>query len=177
VEERVTGRERGAGVSAQVLEELARREAELDELVDRVSAGVRALVQQSLSSSAAYKHISFVEMAVVAGLVVIFGLVLVIMIARMQRRLIESENLALVGKMAVTLRHEINNPLAAIVGNAYLLRNKGDLTEEQRRQTAAAIEESAQRISTVVKRLSELKEVAITDHLGGVEMLDLSKEK
>ena len=164
-------------VPGGIVDQLGRHEAELDELVDRVSIGVKALVQRSLALSAGYKHASYMEMLVIAAMIVLFGFMLVLSIMRMQRRLIETENLALVGKMAVALRHEINNPLAAIVGNSFLLRHEGELSEEQRRQTVTAIEESAQRISSVVKRLSEMKEVSITDHLGGVEMLDISKGK
>ncbi|NLF26175.1 MAG: hypothetical protein GX589_11045, partial [Deltaproteobacteria bacterium] len=126
--------------------------------------------------SAEYKHTIYLEMVVVALLVIFGGLVLAVVIVRMQRRLMQTENLALVGKMAVTLRHEINNPLAAIVGNSYLLRHDEELTPKQRQETVVAIEESAQRISAVVKNLSEMEEVSITDRLGGVEMLDISKQ-
>ncbi len=51
-----------------------------------------------------------------------------------------------------TLKHEINNPLGGIFGGAYLLQNKQDLTEDQRK-AADIIEKSGQRIKHVLDQL------------------------
>ena len=45
-----------------------------------------------------------------------------------EEALIRSEKLASVGRMAAVLAHEINNPLAAVMGILYLVRNTGSLS-------------------------------------------------
>jgi two-component system NtrC family sensor kinase len=44
-----------------------------------------------------------------------------------EEALIRSEKLAAVGRMAAVLAHEINNPLAAVMGILYMVRNTDDL--------------------------------------------------
>ncbi len=51
-----------------------------------------------------------------------------------------------------TLRHEINNPLGALLGAAFILRNK-DSNDPQQRQTADLVDESGRRIKYVLDEL------------------------
>jgi len=51
-----------------------------------------------------------------------------------------------------TLRHEINNPLGAVLGAAYLLRKDGEAAPEQAR-AAELVEVSGRRISHVLEQL------------------------
>ncbi|HQH26390.1 MAG TPA: histidine kinase dimerization/phospho-acceptor domain-containing protein, partial [Oligoflexia bacterium] len=53
-----------------------------------------------------------------------------------------------------TLRHEINNPLGAVLGGAFLLRAEGRLEAEQA-QAIRLIEESGMRIKRVMEQLSD----------------------
>ncbi len=60
-----------------------------------------------------------------------------------------------------TLRHEINNPLGAVLGGAYLMRSGEDLSTEQV-EAVKLIEESGKRIKHVLEQLcdtAELEEV------------------
>lgn len=57
-----------------------------------------------------------------------------------------------------TLRHEINNPLGAVLGAAYLLKSSGELSKESR-DAAALIESSGQRIKHVLEELCKAVEV------------------
>ena len=60
-----------------------------------------------------------------------------------------------------TLQHEINNPLGAVLGGAYLVRTAGGLDKEQG-EAIRLIEESSQRIKHVIAQLcdaAELEEV------------------
>ncbi|MCB0330679.1 MAG: response regulator [Bdellovibrionales bacterium] len=51
-----------------------------------------------------------------------------------------------------TLRHEINNPLGAVIGAAYLLRNAESATEDQV-QAAELVEKSGKRIKHVLDQI------------------------
>ena len=58
-----------------------------------------------------------------------------------------------------TLRHEINNPLGAVLGAAYLIRTQNQVSTEQK-QAAELVESSGKRIKHVLDQLSEA--VALT---------------
>lgn len=56
--------------------------------------------------------------------------------------------------LASTLRHEINNPLGAVLGGAFLLKSLPNVTEEQK-QAAELVEESGRRIKHVLEQIIE----------------------
>ena len=70
-----------------------------------------------------------------------------------QRRLVQSEKLAGIGRLAAGVAHEINNPLAVILGYARVLRKKetGPLAEDLK-----VIEEEAIRAKDIVEGLLDL---------------------
>lgn len=110
-----------------------------------------------------------------AGLFVVSLLLLVALVlraAKMQRRLVEAERLAAVAQVGVTLRHEINNPLAVVVGAADILREVKDNPREVG-EWAEAVALAAARIRDVLRRLEELREVETVDYTPGVPMVDL----
>jgi signal transduction histidine kinase len=57
-----------------------------------------------------------------------------------------------------TLRHEINNPLGAVLGGTYLIRSQGDLAEAQV-QALKLVEASGQRIKHVIEQLCDAAEL------------------
>lgn len=74
---------------------------------------------------------------------------------RMEVSLIQSEKLAIVGQLAASLAHEINNPLTAIIANAQLLQR--DLDEEENLQEAVMlIERAGIRAQQVLRNLLNL---------------------
>jgi DNA-binding response OmpR family regulator len=81
--------------------------------------------------------------------------------------------LAGIGETTLALEHEINNPLAALLGHAALLEMGGGSPDEERQHVGAVVEQ-AKRIGTVVKRLAKLKEPTSVEYLRGARMLDLS---
>jgi DNA-binding response OmpR family regulator len=81
--------------------------------------------------------------------------------------------LAGIGETTLALEHEINNPLAALLGHAALLEMGGATPEEDREHIDVVVEQ-AKRIGTVVKRLAKLKEPTSVEYLRGARMLDLS---
>ncbi len=59
-----------------------------------------------------------------------------------------------VSRLLTTLKHEINNPLGAVLGGAYLVKTAGNVDEEQKK-ALSLIEESGNRIKHVIKELSD----------------------
>jgi PAS domain S-box-containing protein len=60
---------------------------------------------------------------------------------RAEETLLRSEKLASVGRMAATIAHEINNPLAAVTNTLYLARTSADLPDSLRQYLDTADEE------------------------------------
>lgn len=85
-----------------------------------------------------------------------------------QQQLLRSQRLAAVGDLATGLAHEVNNPLAAIVGNAQLLLEdspKQGLTREM----LGDVVSQALRISDLVRDLQSLAEA----QKGGLSTVDV----
>ncbi len=89
------------------------------------------------------------------------------------QRLIRAERLAAVGEVAVAIRHEVNNALAAIVGEAGLLRQSGSLNASDR-SSADTILDMANRITADLRKLTNLADAPSAPYAGGeARMLDL----
>lgn len=93
---------------------------------------------------------------------------------RMEDALAQAQRLAGIGEMSMALQHEINNPLAALLGHAALIE-QGMHEPGEERELLAVIVEQAHRIANVVKRISALRYPTSVEFVrGGVHMLDLS---
>ena len=89
------------------------------------------------------------------------------------QRLIKAERLAAIGEVAVTIRHEVNNALAAIVGEAGLLKADAERLPAEDRAGVNTILEMANRIGEDLKKLSMLEDAPATAYAGGRMMVDL----
>ena len=78
-----------------------------------------------------------------------------------------------IGEAAIALQHEINNPLAALLGHAELLLMEFKDRGEQNEQ-AQIILDQARRIGEVVKRIAKLRNPQSVEYVEGARMLDLS---
>lgn len=74
-------------------------------------------------------------------------------VAQSQRELVSRQSLTMVGEMACGAAHEINNPLAVVVGRAQLLAT--DEPDEKRRKMLEAIIEHGKNISGIISSLLE----------------------
>jgi PAS domain S-box-containing protein len=69
---------------------------------------------------------------------------------RIEQSLLQAEKIAATGRMAATIAHEINNPLAAVMNLLYLLREK--ITDEEGRDFLAKAEDELGRVSHIAKQ-------------------------
>jgi len=90
------------------------------------------------------------------------------------KRALENERLAGIGQLAVTVRHEVNNALTAIVAESHLLASATDGLSEQHRRAATAIKDAAMRIATDLAKMTDLADAPVKEYTpGGSKMLDL----
>jgi glucose-6-phosphate-specific signal transduction histidine kinase len=88
-------------------------------------------------------------------------------------RALASERLAGIGQLAVTVRHEVNNALTAIVAESQILSEAKDGLTEEHRHTARAIKGSALKIAEDLRKLTNLADAPVREYTKGVNMLDL----
>lgn len=86
---------------------------------------------------------------------------------------IDLARLEAVKETTITLNHEINNPLTAVLGNVQLLLMKGKELPEDVRARLQMIEQSSLRIRDAVSKLLKIKEARSTTYLDDTRMIDL----
>ena len=133
-------------------------------------------VAESVERAEIYERRVFVELALATLFGLILGGFIIYRIRVMQNHLIAAEQLGVLAKLAISLQHEINNPLSVIVGNAYLLRSS-ELKDPERIAALQAVESSAKSIAEVLKRTKDMERLVTTEYIGGLEMVDLSSRK
>jgi signal transduction histidine kinase len=67
-----------------------------------------------------------------------------------QSALLRTEKLAITGRLAASIAHEINNPLAAVTNLLYLMQ--GDLTPEQQKEFVKQAQEEVARVAEITKQ-------------------------
>ncbi len=93
------------------------------------------------------------------------------------QKLIRAERLAAIGEIGITIRHEINNPLTSILGNAQLILSKDDRIPEDIRKQVKTIEKMSLRIKDIIKRLEHIEDAKTTEYVKGVKMIALEEER
>jgi PAS domain S-box-containing protein len=72
-----------------------------------------------------------------------------------RERLLESEKMAVVGKLAGGIAHEIRNPLAIIMQGAYLLAVNAPADNKDLQETVVMIKDAVKRANDIIARLLE----------------------
>lgn len=95
---------------------------------------------------------------------------------QLEKNLKESEHQRALLETAATFGHEINNPLAAIMGNISLIyRDSGHLMDEQTKKRLRIIEEQSKRIQNIIKRLIHMAQPKMKEYLDGQNIIDLEE--
>lgn len=92
---------------------------------------------------------------------------------RAESELRKSRYLAGVGEVSLALQHEINNPLAALLTTAAIVK-EGMVPPADVPASLAIIEEQARRIAEVLKRLRDVQTDRSVEYAHGQRMVDLS---
>lgn len=92
-------------------------------------------------------------------------------------RAIEGERVAVVGQVAVAMRHEVNNALATIVAEGQLLERDARLTHPEDKASLDNIMQMARRIQAGVDKLANVSHAPVTEYALGVKMIDIEKIK
>lgn len=93
-----------------------------------------------------------------------------------QQRLIAQEKLAVVAELAATVNHEINNPLAIVIGNVQCLLIEKTSMSQKSLSRLQRIEEAAIRISETNRKLININQLVSESYLrNGERMLNLEK--
>jgi GAF domain-containing protein len=90
-----------------------------------------------------------------------------------QDELVHAQRLVALGQIGVTVRHEVNNPLTVVLGNAdWLLEELVELDGELLR-ALEAIRANALRIRDIVDKLDDIQSDRVTEYANGIEMIDI----
>jgi len=91
--------------------------------------------------------------------------------------LVKSERLKAMIQTAVTINHEINNPLAAVLGYVQLILSRPEDLNEDVIAKLKKVETGALRIKEVTNRLLKIVEPVVVRYAGDISMVDLDRSK
>ncbi len=90
------------------------------------------------------------------------------------QRVLDSERMAALGQLALTVKHQVNNALTAIVAESeFMMGERQGFTPEQK-TSIETIRESAMRIARDIGKITSLETAPVTAVVGGAEMVDLA---
>ncbi len=92
-----------------------------------------------------------------------------------QKHALEAEKLETVHAMVITLAHEINNPLTALLGEAEMLLMDGRLLPADR-TAVEVIRNMSMRIQRVITKLQDVQEVEMTAYTDWQQMIKINLE-
>ncbi len=94
---------------------------------------------------------------------------------RLRKMLLEAERLAAICQVGIAVRHEINNPLTTVIGNAELLLERTGEGDAELQKRLEVILNNALRIAQIVKQLEGIRKEKVVEYLEGVKMTDIKE--
>jgi len=95
-----------------------------------------------------------------------------------QSETIQDERVTAVKQLAVSINHEINNPLSVITGNVEYLLFLGKSLDEKTKERLQIIHGESQRIAEINRKLLEIQSLVSDKYLNDsseIEMINLEK--
>ena len=86
----------------------------------------------------------------------------------------EKRRMEMLGQVSLTMNHEINNAVAIIEMQLRLLKRKQGASAEAEKYLQE-IHASLDRMTDVVQKLRNVRQIVLTDYVAGVKMLDLDR--
>lgn len=96
-------------------------------------------------------------------------------VERLQSRLLEAERLAAITEIAISINHEINNPLCSILGNTQLILMEKNKLDPKIIRKLRSIESEIVRIRKIADRLAHITRPVLKEYIGGKRMLDVER--
>jgi signal transduction histidine kinase len=90
-------------------------------------------------------------------------------------RAIQGERVAVIGQVAVAIRHEVNNALATILAEGQMLERDARLTHPEDLESVRNIMIMTRRIRDSVNKLTSMTQAPVVEYAQGVKMIDLGK--
>ncbi len=91
---------------------------------------------------------------------------------KLEAQKLYSEQLETINKMVVTLNHEMNQPLSIIISQADMAL-QDTVVKSQLHEDLTMIKEEAWKISEMIKKIRQIKEIKLTEYSEGIDMIDL----
>ena len=102
-----------------------------------------------------------------------------ILIARIRAHLSEAEKKEVLLAAVTTANHEINQPLTILLGNVEMLfsklRKRENLSDDYLDRKFESMINSIDKIKTIVKKFTSIKEIKLKEYMVDTEMLDLEQ--
>ena len=93
----------------------------------------------------------------------------------LQADLLEAERIAAITETAISVNHEINNPLCSILGYTQLILMDRDLLDDGVVAKLEGIEKQIVRIQEIAERLGRISRPVLKEYVGGSRMLDVER--
>lgn len=92
-------------------------------------------------------------------------------------KLLEKQSVETIAKFAVSVNHEINNPLCSISLNIEILKKMFyDENNEILCKIFATIEKNIEKITDITAKIQNLKRISTKEYLPGIDMIDLNED-
>lgn len=88
-------------------------------------------------------------------------------------RLLEQERMVAIGQLALTVKHELNNALTAVLTESQLLLVDAENLTEDQKESARSINQSATRMAENIEQLTRLEDAPLVRPIDGLQMVDL----
>ena len=92
-----------------------------------------------------------------------------------QAQLMKAQKLEAIKQLAISMHHEINNPLTTIYSCTQLIEAHAPTDDQADLESLSKIKESCRRINDIVYKMANLQDVVLTDYISDRKMIDIDR--